>query len=97
MITSVISVISCACFTFIMRFLLAGIYGKTQNKDDNRPKLNSLKKSRKEAQESSEFKKCSEYSQSNSELVANLYFQRKKNSKSVYFTFIPKVKSTVPS
>jgi len=47
-------------------------------------------------QEADELNECSEHSKRKSKLAAALYFQRKKDSKCVYFIFVPKVKSRFP-
>ena len=80
----------------VIGFLLSIAYAKNRKDGDNKQRLISSKEKMKLVQEADELNECSEHSKRKSKLLAALYFQRKKDSKCVYFTFIPNVKSRFP-
>ena len=85
-----------AFLVFVIGFLLSIAYAKNREDGDKKQRLISSKQKMKLVQETDELNECSEHSKRKSKLAAALYFQRKKDSKCVYFTFIPKVKSRFP-
>ena len=80
----------------VIGFLLSIAYAKNRKDGDNKQRFISSKEKMKLVQEADELNEFSEHSKRKSKLAAALYFQRKKDSKCVYFTFIPKVKSRFP-
>ena len=95
-ITSKISMIFIAFMVFVIGYLLSVTYAKNRKDGVNKQKLISSKEKMALVKEADELNECSEHSKRKSKLAASLYFQRKKDSKCVYFTFIPKVKSRFP-
>ena len=85
-----------AFMVLVIGFLLSIAYAKNRKDGDSKQRLISSKEKMKLVQEADELNECSEHSKRKSKLAAALYFQRRKDSKCVYFTFIPKVKSRFP-
>ena len=85
-----------AFLVLVIGFLLSIACAKSRKDEDNKQRLISSKEKMTLMREEDELKECSEHSKRKSSLAAALYFQRKKDSKCVYFTFVPKVKSRFP-
>ena len=80
----------------VIGFLLSIAYAKNRKDGDNKQRFISSKEKVTLVKEADELNECSEHSKRKSKVAAALYFQRKKDSKCIYFTFIPKVKSRLP-
>ena len=75
----------------MLGFILARTYSKYTLDKFNKRNLDSSHRNTEQIQETSKSRECLEYSHRKSKLAANNYFQKKKNAKNIYFTFIPKV------
>ena len=75
----------------MLGFILARTYSKYTLDKLNKQNLDSSHNNREQIQEPNTSHEHLEYSQRKYKLAANNYFQKRKNARNVYFTFIPKV------
>ena len=87
LITSLVSVISVLTMS---GFVLCKTYSRYKLVDKAKKKTLEASNEPKEP-----FQENLEYSNPKSTLTADNYFQRRKHSQNIYFTFIPKVRSRV--
>ena len=85
-VTALVSVIS---LLTMLGFVLCKTYFRYKLDEEKKITLVASNESKKQFQE------ILEYSKPKSKFNEDNYFQRKKNSKKIYFTFIPKVRSRV--
>ena len=85
-VTSLVCVISLLTMSV---FVLWKTYSRSRLSEEKKMTLEASKESKEQFQENLE---CSK---PKSILTADNYFQRRKNSQNIYFTFIPKVRSRV--